>query len=91
LSETALWLNYCLSGVVAFLTTYFWRWRFVLSVLFGTAVSLAAYSLVSLSRGGSVHDPWFGAALLINGLFALVPALAGAGLASELRWRPRGD
>lgn len=87
MSEAALWLNYCLSGVIAFLVIYLRRWRIVPAMLMGTATSLAIYLLVSLGRGGAIDDPWIEAALFINGSFALIAASAGAVLAFALRAR----
>jgi len=91
LSEAALWLNYGLSGVVAFVSVYFLRWRLLPSMILGMTISLLLYLAVSFARGGWLDDPWFEAALFINGSFALVAAVGGAIVARAVRdfWNAR--
>ena len=90
MSEAALWLNYGLSGIVAFLIIYFRRWRIVPAMLVGTGISLALYLVASLATGGALDDPWLAPALFINGCFALVAAFLGAAIAFAASQRGDG-
>lgn len=81
MSEIALWLNYGLSGIVAFLIIFFRRWRIVPAMLLGTGIGLAVYLIASLASGGALNDPWLAPALFINGCFALIAAFLGAAIA----------
>ena len=90
MSEAALWLNYCLSGAVAFSVIYWRGWRIVNAMLLGTAVTVALWLAVSLGRGGSLSDPALEAAIVTNACLSLVFAAAGAALAFALRQRSNG-
>jgi hypothetical protein len=86
LSETALWLNYCLGGLIALVASYF-RVRIAFSIVPAAAVPIAIWLLVPVFNGAgfNFNDPWFGPGLFINACFALIFATVGALLGRGFR------
>ncbi len=84
MSETLLWLFYCLSGVTAYAAVYYRRWHIGLAILAGVLVTGAGWALLYQLADEEQRPDWVRLDLLLNLSFGLIFAALAALLAKRL-------
>jgi hypothetical protein len=87
LTDSLLWLLYCVGGAVAFALIFRWGWRISLSMIAGTVPTLIGWAILYLSMSEEDRPIWWRLDLSLNFSFALIFAAAGAALAFALKSR----
>ena len=80
MSETLLWLLYGVSGVIAFLATYYRRWHNALAVLAGGLVTTIGWLLLFRFTAEEKRPDWVQLDLSLNVTFGLIFSAIGAAL-----------
>ena len=87
MTDSLLWLLYCVGAALAFALIFRWAWRIVPSMLAGTVPTLIGWTLLYLSLDAEERPNWWRLDLSLNLSFALIFAAAGAALAFVLKSR----
>ncbi|GAA4753434.1 hypothetical protein GCM10023264_20660 [Sphingomonas daechungensis] len=91
MNETALWLLYLVSALVAFLMVQKFGWRIVPSMLAGTAATVVGWGLLYLTSSEELRPPFWRVDLSLNASFALIFAAAGAAIAFAMKSKSSED
>ena len=87
MTDSLLWLLYCVGGTVAFLLIFRLGWRISPSMIAGTIPTLIGWAILYLSMSEEDRPIWWRLDLSLNFSFALIFAAAGAALAFALKSR----
>lgn len=89
MSETALWLLFCLSSLVAFAAVYYRRWYITVATLAGGLVIALGWAILYWLSSEEKRPDWVRIDLSINLSLGVIFAAAGAALAHFLLMRNR--
>ncbi len=81
MSETLLWLLYCVSAAVAFALVYGQHWRIMPAMIAGALVTAAGWAVLYRLTDVDKRPEWITLDLSLNTCFGLIFAGAGAALA----------
>lgn len=84
MNETLLWLDYALSGGVAFSAVYRWRWRITLAVLTGSLITTIGWLLIFRFTEEEKRPDWIRLDLSLNLTLGLIFAVFGAAIGWQL-------
>lgn len=90
MSETLLWLLYCISGGLAFAATYYWRWRIPMTVLAGGLLTIIGWLLIFRFTDEEKRPDWVRLDLSLNLTFGLTFTAVGVTLGWWLLSRRSG-
>lgn len=87
MTDSLLWLLYCVGGAVAFLLIFRWGWRIAPSMVAGTVPTLLGWAALYLTMSEEDRPTWWRLDLSLNLSFALIFAASGAAVAFALKSR----
>lgn len=91
MTDSLLWLLYCIGAAVAFVLIHRFGWRIVPSMIVAAIPTLLGWTVLFLGTAEEDRPAWWRLDLSLNLSFALIFAAAGAAVAFTLKSRRVDD